>query len=458
MKNKTKKSTKRILLATLLLTVGLFSANAQQMWTLQQCIDYAMEHNLNVRQCQITQQQADNTYRSNRLAWVPSVSAGLNENFYVGRSMSADNTYVSQNSSNTSVSASMSLPLFSGLSIYRQTQAAKFSMQAAMQDLKAAQEQVSLNIMSAYMQILFDKENVKMAEEQVKQAREQVDKTRILFEAGKVAESEVYESSAQAATYANSLTEADNALMLDLVSLAQLLQLPNAEDFDVVAPEQFNTIDSLPLTDLQNITNYALQNNPQMLAAQLRLSQSQYNLKNAYTAFIPSLNFTTGYGSGYYYYFNSPINQTLKNQFRNNGSLMFGIQLSIPIWDISRYYNIKNAQLEVENQKIAIESSGNALRKEIQTAYYNAVAARQKYLSESDNFKASQLAYQYAQIKFDAGKSTAYEVNESRLRYYKSESSLLQSKYRYLFSNKILDFYGGKEWGKLPSVGNEAHP
>lgn len=428
----------------IMLSLCVAMVQAQTPWSLQQCINYAMEHNISIRQMQNSEQMAQNQYENSRLAWVPNVNVGAGNNFYLGRSMSADNTYVSSNSSNTSVSASLSLPFFSGLSIYRQTQASKYGWQASMQDLKAAQEQVSLNVMSSYLEVLFNKETVKMAKHQLEDAHAQYEKTRALFESGKVAESEVYESSAQEATYVNSVTEASNNLMLSLVSLAQLLQLEDVSNFDVVAPEQFSMGDSLVITDLQRITNYALENHPQMKAAEMRLHQSEYQLKGAYTSFIPSLNFNTGYGTGYYHYFNAPQNVKFGDQLKQNGSTYFAFQLNVPIWNMNSYSQIKNQKLALENSRLEIESAKNALSKEIQTAYYNAVAARQKYLSEQNGFKAAELAYQYAQAKYDAGRSTSFELNDSRLRYYKAESSLLQAKYQYLFSGKILEFYEGK--------------
>ena len=433
---------KKLFLFSLLAFI-MVKANAQQAWTLQQCIDYAMEHNTGILQSQLQQQNADYQLKMSQNAWLPTVSANASEGLGFGQSPSYTGVYVSDNSSSASVGINVSMPLFQGLNIYNTTKAEQLNLQATIQDLEAAKRDLSLTIMAYYMDVVYCKELKGVAERQLELSENQHQRTRELYEIGKVPESNVYESAAQVASDQASLTEAENNLMLRLLDLTQAMEIDNIEDFDVVAPDTFMTEDELPLASAQHTIQHALAHQPEMLSAQYKLEQAQYELKAAKSAWYPSLSLFGGYSNGYYHYFtDSYANKPLSEQLQTNGRTQVGLSLNIPIFNgMQTKYRVKMTELGIDNQQINMENTGKKLKKEIQQAYYNAVAAKQKYVAADNSLKSSQLAYEYAQAGYEAGKTTLLELNESKNRLYKAESSLLQAKYEYLYRCKVMAFY-----------------
>ena len=203
------------------------------------------------------------------------------------------------------------------------------------------------------------------------------------------------------------------------------------------------TDNELPLTSPQATVQHALSHQPAMQAAQLRLEQAHYELKAAKSAWYPSLSLYGGYSNGYYHYFtNNNANIPLSQQLKTNGRTQLGLSLNIPIFNsMQTKYRVKMTELGIENQRLNIENTGKKLKKEIQQAYYSAVAAKEKYVAADNSLKSSQLAYEYAQAGFEAGKTTLMELNESKNRLYKAESSLLQAKYEYLYRCRVMAFY-----------------
>lgn len=433
-----------LLVATVVLA---FSASAQQVWTMQQCIDYALEHNIGIQQSQLSRQNADYQYEMTKDSWLPSINASAGEYLGFGQSPSYTGVYVPDNSSSTSVGLDVSLPLFQGLSIYNSTKSSYLNLQACTQDLEAAKRDLRLTIMAYYMQVVYCKELKGVAEQQLELSQNQYEMIRQLYEVGRKAEADVYESKAQVAANQSSLTEADNNLMLSLLDLTQAMEIESIENFDVVSPDEFLDLIDYQLPSPQTTIENALNQQPIMQAAQLRLQQSLYDLKVAKSAWYPSLSFFGGYSNGYYNYFTKGYdNIPLPDQIKMNSRAQLGFSLNIPIFNrMQTRYRVKMAEVNIENHTLEIENKSKALKKEIQQAYYNALAAEQKYNSADNALKSSQMAFDYAEAGFEAGKTTQMELNESRTRLYQAESALLQAKYEYLYRCKVMEFYNGQE-------------
>lgn len=424
-----------------------FSASAQQVWTMQQCIDYALEHNIGIQQSQLRQQNADYQYEMTKDSWLPSINASAGEYLGFGQSPSYTGVYVSDNSSSTSVGLDVSLPLFQGLNIYNSTKSSYLNLQACTQDLEAAKRDLRLTIMAYYMQVVYCKELKGVAEQQLELSQNQYEMTRQLYEVGRKAEADVYESKAQVAANQSSLTEADNNLMLSLLDLTQAMEIESIDGFDVVSPDEFLDLIDYQLPSPQTTIENALNSQPVMQAAQLRLQQSLYDLKVAKSAWYPSLSFFGGYSNGYYNYFTKGYdNIPLAEQIKMNSRAQLGFSLNIPIFNrMQTRYRVKMAEVNIENHTLEIENKSKALKKEIQQAYYNALAAEQKYNSADNALKSSQMAFDYAEAGFEAGKTTQMELNESRTRLYQAESTQIQAKYEYLYRCKVMEFYNEQE-------------
>lgn len=420
-----------------------FSTQAQKVWTLDECVDYAMEHNVQILQTIVSQNNAEFQYKMAKNAWLPTVSADASQSFGFGQSPSAYGVYVSDNSASTSFGISLGMPLFNGLSIYNQIKSNSLALDASKKDVEAAKFELKLLIMSYYMQVVYNKELKSIAEKQLALTEEQHSKTQQLYELGKVAESNVYESAAQVATAKSQLVQAENALMISILDIVQALELETVEGFDVVSPETFDSESPRTLPSQESTYNFALNHQPRMEAANLRLEQAYRNVKASKSAWYPSLSFYAGYSTGYYNYF-STERETLpfSDQFSNNGRTSIGVRLNVPIFNaMQTKYNVEMTKLSIENQELAISQAQKDLKKDIQQAFYNAVAAEQKFKAAEETYNAANIAYQFSNESYSAGRTTLLELNESKNRLFKSESEMLQAKYEYIYRVNVLDFY-----------------
>lgn len=433
---------KKLFLIISIITTA-FSTQAQKVWTLDECVDYAMEHNVQILQTIVSQNNAEFQYKMAKNAWLPTVSADASQSFGFGQSPSAYGVYVSDNSASTSFGISLGMPLFNGLSIYNQIKSNSLALDASKKDVEAAKFELKLLIMSYYMQVVYNKELKSIAEKQLALTEEQHSKTQQLYELGKVAESNVYESAAQVATAKSQLVQAENALMISILDIVQALELETVEGFDVVSPETFDSESPRTLPSQESTYNFALNHQPRMEAANLRLEQAYRNVKASKSAWYPSLSFYAGYSTGYYNYF-STERETLpfSDQFSNNGRTSIGVRLNVPIFNaMQTKYNVEITKLSIENQELAISQAQKDLKKDIQQAFYNAVAAEQKFKAAEETYNAANIAYQFSNESYSAGRTTLLELNESKNRLFKSESEMLQAKYEYIYRVKVLDFY-----------------
>ena len=433
---------KKSIIIIAIITASLAS-HAQKVWTLDECVDYAMKHNVAILRSVVSQSNAEFQHKMSKNAWLPTVSAEASQSLGFGQSPSANGVYVQNNSSSTSLGISLGMPLFNGLSLYNQTKASSLEYEASKKDLEAAKYDLKLLIMSYYMQVVYNKEIKAVAEKQLTLTEEQYSKTQQLFELGKVPESNVYESAAQVATAKSSLVQADNNLMLSILDIVQALELETVDGFDVVSPENFAVLNQSSLPSQEMTYDFALNHQPKMEAANMRLKKAYFDVKSTKSAWYPSLNFFAGYSTGYYNYFSKGYeNEPFNDQLSNNGRTSLGVRLNIPIFNaMQTKYRVEQTKLSIQNQELAISTAQKELKKEIQQAYYNALASEQKFKAAEETFQAAEVAYRFSTESFEAGRATLLELNESKNRLFKSESEMLQAKYEYIYRVKVLEFY-----------------
>ncbi len=430
-----------------------FSAGAQQKWTLRQCIDYAVENNVDIRQTALEVERAEielNTTQNSRL---PNLNAGTGQSFSFGRT-SVDTggespEYKNTQTSNTSFSVSTGMPVFQGFRINNQVKAGRIDLQAAAEGLQRARQSLELNIAAFYLDVLFKKEILAVYRQQTALTRKQVENTAAMVKAEIAARSQLYEIEAQLAQSEVSEVNAANDLALSLLNLSQALNLGNSPDFDIaevdldeLTPEAFAGYRSP-----ESIYEMAVGTRPVVREAQLRLQSAEYRVKIAQAAFLPSLNLSANAGAGYMYMFGQDFPQaSLADQIRNRHSESIGLNLSIPIFSRNATRNsVRTARIGVMSQELALEGVKQALYKEIQQAYQNAVSAEARYEAATKALSASQEAFRAMEVRYTSGKATVYEYSDAHTAMISSLSSQTQARYDYLFSTKILDFYTGIE-------------
>lgn len=430
----------KIIIFALTATVCLPSL-AQEQWDLKKCIDYAIEHNLSIKQQEATRDQ--NAVELNTAKWsrLPNLNGSVGQSFSFGRGLQADNTYADRNTQNTNFSLSTNVPLFTGLQIPNNIALSKLNLKAAIEDLNKAKEDISIQVTSSYLQILFDKELSKIAHTQVELSREQLKLKEAFFKNGKASEADVYEARARVAQDEMSAVQADNNYQLALLDLSQLLELPTPEGFSIISPNVEDNFETL--SSPEDIYTDAVLNKPGIKAAQFRLQGAAKSIRIAQSAWYPQLNFGAGLSTNYYS-ISGTDNASFSSQWHQNLSKYLQFTLTIPLFNRFETRNrVKNARIQQSALSWRLEESKKTLFKEIQQAYYNAIAAESKYTSSRTATESAEASFRLMSEKYANGKATATEYNEMRTNWMKATSDMVQAKYDYLFRTKILDFYKG---------------
>ena len=421
-------------------------ASAQQAWTLRQCADYAIEHNISIKQKGNQRKQRDIQLSTAKNSRLPDLSASASESFSFGRGLTLDNTYTNRSTTSTSFSLGTTVPLFTGFRIPNQIKLNQLNLEAATQDLEKAKNDIRMQVAKAYVQILYDTEIAEVAHRQIAIDSAQVVRLEAFLENGKASHAEVSQQQSTLAQSRLTATQADNNLQLDILALSQLLELSSPEGFSIVRPA-FSTTPATSLAGVSPDAIYqeALTMKPEVQAEQLRLTASERNINIAKSALYPTLNLSAGLQSNYYKTDGMKADP-FATQMKNNFSQYIGLNLNVPIFARFQTRNsIRSARIDRDNQLLQLENVKKTLYKEIQQVYYNAVAADSKYHSSEAAAQSSKDAFTLVQAKYENGKATITEFNESKNNYLKAESNLVQARYENLYQQALLDFYRGRE-------------
>lgn len=426
-----------LIIITCLLTT--LAVKSQTVFTLQQCIDTALYHNRNIKQQELNRQSREIAYEQARMNLLPNLNASAGQSFTLGRSLTADNTYQSINSSRSSFNLSSGITLFDGLQMKHNIDARRAEMKASEADLEKIKSDIELNVTVAFLQVLLYKENVQMQESQLELTHQKIEQTSRLVDAGKQAEGVLFELKAQLAKEELNLTQAQNNLKLALLDLAQIIEIEDFENLDVEMPVDL-LMDEPLLASADEIYNAAVLHRPEILGAEYRLQSNEKNVDIARSAFYPSLSFGASLGTGYYDMKGVP-NDVFTKQLNDNLSTNFGFNLQIPIFNKLEVKNrVTSSKLAVENSKLEIENAKMDLRKKIQQAYQNALAAQARYIAAKKSEEASKEAYRYAEQKYEAEKASVYELYQAKSNQTQVLAELSQSKYEYMLRIKVLEF------------------
>ena len=433
----------------LLWAVGIAAGNVQAQepaaheWTLRECIDYAIEHNISVQQYANAAEQNKVELHTSKWARLPNLNGSMGQNWSWGRAASPeDNSYTNVNNANTSFSLGASMPIFTGLQIPNQRALAELNLKAAVEDLKKAKEDIAIGIAQQYLQVLFNMEIHKVALQQVELSKEQLRRLEGLRRVEKASQAEVAEAKARVAQDELTAVQADNTYKLSLLDLSQLLELPTPEGFKLASPQEELTL--VPLTPPDDIYTEAVTYKPSIKAAEYRVEGMGKSIRIAQSSFYPQISLSAGIGSSYYT-MNGEAQASFKTQMERNLNKSVGFSLSVPIFNRFTTRNrVRTARLQQANMLLQLDNAKKVLYKEIQQAWYNAVAAETKYKSSNVAVESSQEAFRLTSKKLENGQATLVEFNEAKLVLTQALSNRLQAKYEYLFRTKILDFYKGK--------------
>ena len=424
----------------LILIPTLLSAQ-QKLWSLEECIKYAWDNNLKIKQQELVVEESDNNLLQSKLNYVPSVNASVSHSMNWGRSVNMNDLQIIENqlSQSTSASARASINLFEGMAKNNDLKSKQVIREISVQEVSRIKNDISIEIARSYLQVLLSKEILNTAKSSLASIDEQVARTKKLVDAGSQAYSSLLEIQAQLATEKLQLTNAENQVSSNLLSLKQLLDLSTDSSFDISLPNLDNFVSDFKGVSIDELYSSSL-NLPQVKSVRLSRDNSNLQLAIAKGRSYPTVSFTAAYGS----YFSDSRDVAFMTQFNENRNPSLSFGLSIPVFNSWRTNTaIRNARIEVKKSDINVKSQEQLLYKEIQQAANDAHSFFARFKATEDNVKAMQESFRYVQQKFDVGTLNATDYTVAKANLFKSQSDFYQAKYQYIFQLKILDFYKG---------------
>ncbi len=434
------------IIAGFLFFLSALETTAQETWSLQKCIDYAIENNI-----QIKQQQLNTSYNENLLDQagydrLPNLNGSLSNNYNFGRSLTYDNTYKNVNSMQVNGYLSSDITLWNGFILTNTIRMYELDLHAAIHDLQKTKDDIMLNTAAAYLEILFAEELALISEAQIEVTKQQVERTGKLVDAGSLARGALLEIEAQLAREELQLVNDQNRIQLAYLNLYQFLELPIEKSFKVEKPTLPEIKANISMSNSFDVYKNALDSRPEIKAAQLRVESARRQLSiakgNRFPVLSAGANYYNLYNDQYTDIFGDKIN--FSDQLDNNKRYGVGVTLNIPIFN--RYQvntAVSNAKLQIQDYEYRLQTASNLLRKDIEQAYTNALAALNRYISSEKAVESMEEAFRYTEEKFNVGMINTVEYNESKNYLTVARSELLQARYEYIFRAKILDFYNG---------------
>ena len=450
------------------------AAQNEKTWSLKECIDYAINNNIRIKQSKLNVDLAAEDLLQSKASALPNVNVFASHNYNFGRTVDPfTNEFVDKRVQSNSFSISGQVTLFSGFKTYNTIRQNEHNFTTAKYDTDIKVNDITLAVAGNYLQILFDKELAAIARNQVLITKEQLERTGKLVEAGMLAKGSLLQIEAQYSLDELQQVATQNQLDLSMLQMMQLLYIEPGSGFDIASPRIELPENTSVLGTPGQIYDAALAVQPQIKSANSKILSSEKGLAVAKGGHSPSLTLGGSYGTGYsdarstltggalvydtvgftgsgddviiptYNYITTTT--PFKDQINDNINKTIGFNLSIPIFNgLQTKTGVSRAKIALKNAGYNMDLEKLLLKENIQKAFQDAVAALKKYRASEKTVNSLQESFNYTKQKFDVGMVTAVEFNDAKNKLVKSQSDLLQAKYDYIFKSKILDFYQGK--------------
>lgn len=457
--NRMTRINKHLIVATVLLFTLAASSQAKQ-WTLQECVNYALENNITVKQTALDAELSDQDLIIAKGNFLPDLSGNASQNWNFGSFIGQNGNRVSRDSRGNNFGLNTGITIFNGFrntSVYKQAQ---LGIESSELQLSILKDNIAVNVVNQYLNILLNKENLKVAQDQIEITKKQVAQVTALVESGVRPKADLYDVQSQLASDNESLTNVENSINIALLGLSQLLQI-SSQGFDVkemllplpnVSEEQKSSND---------IYDFAIQNRPEIRKAEIDIENSELAIEIAKSSFFPTLNFGAGLGTSYQHFQGQedlrivvdpadPTNITFADngfgqQIGDNLGYNFGFSLAIPIFNgFQTRANVDKAK--INNQRIAysLDQAKQDMRSNIEQAYTDAKAALKQFEASQVSLDAQKESFKNAQESFNSGVMNSFAFEQVRNRLVNAEANLINAKYNFVFTKKVLDFYLGK--------------
>ncbi|HTX89029.1 MAG TPA: TolC family protein [Bacteroidales bacterium] len=454
------------------------AASSQKVWTLEDCINYALDNNIDIKKQILTVELNKKQLLQSGLNMLPNLNANATNVWNWGQTIDQyTNTFATTTVRSNNFYLQSEMSLFNGLTKFNTVKQNQINLLASQYDLDVIKNNISLSVAGYFLDILFNTELLNIAKEQLNVTQDQVKRIQKMVDAGSSARGDLLNIQAQEASEETNEITAENTLAISKISLQQLIDLPVTRDFVVEKPELKPVEAPKEIMTSEQIFNAALEVRPEIKSADLMVQSAQKSLAIARGAITPTLSIGGSWGTGYsgaakevdpnvpattlyepigivkntfdtvYGFYNqySYRVKSFKDQWNTNDNKSFGFYLYIPIFNGWQGRTaISRAKILKDQAELNLEAQKRDLRKNIEQAYADAVAALKKYNSSVQKVDAQEESFKYSEQKFNVGLLTAYDYNNAKKDLTAAQSDLLQAKYDFIFKTTILDFYMGK--------------
>ncbi|NJX15244.1 TolC family protein [Tamlana crocina] len=436
----------KIGLCLALLFVSLFSFSQQKKWTLQECVNHALEHNITIQQSENTLLSNEQDILAAKGQFLPSVSGNMGQRMSIGSGFDpvTNQRINNQTTHSFNYNLSVSQNIFNGFRTLNQYKQSQLTKETNALELSRIKDDVSLNVVNAYLNVAFNKESLQTAKAQYEFSSKQFQQVKDLVDAGVQPQANIYDAEATLSRDAQQVTLAENSYTLALLTLSQLLQVP-FEGFDVEIIAVESPSENVLYKEVTPVLNHAFQNRSEIKVAEKGVESAELNTEISKSGYYPSVSFGYGFGSVW----SESKNDLIKQAFFRELDLLkghnFNLNVSIPIF--SRFQNktaVAKSKIQEENSKLNLQRAKLDLEANIQQAFTDAQAAFKAYEAAKKSLEAQKLAFNNSKERYDIGVMTAYELEQARVQLINAESSLINAKYDFVFKTKVLDFYAGK--------------
>lgn len=439
----TEKLMKKIAIPFSFLILSISIQAQTKQWTLQECVNHALENNISVKQSELDLELTEADKLEAIGNFLPSLNANASASKNTGLSLNPTNNQL-ENTTFGSASAAINvgLTLFDGLRNVRQLQRSKLSELAAQYRLDKMKDDIALAVANSYLQVLLNKANLAVAKSQNIVTLEQLDRTNNLVDAGVLPRGDLLEIKATDAAEKQRIAVAENTVKISLISLAQLLLIKDYSNFDI-ADEEYKIIDGgIANKDVSEIIESAKETRSEVKIAQKNVDLAKKDLQISRGAYYPTLSAFFGYNTRYAD--NDPLNREFIDQLYLNDGIGYGLQLNVPIFNgFTVRSNVKRNKINLKNTEYQLEQAQLDLESNVYQAYVDANGALKAYEAATVALESQELAYQYAKDRYDVGLTNAFDFSQSKLRYDNAKIEENRTKFEYIFKLKVLELYFG---------------
>lgn len=435
-----KKFLSLVFLAALpLLSFGQSDTTQVKVWTLEDCIRYAREKNLNVQSAQVNLSSAESDIKQASAARLPGLSASISQGLTHARRDIESNESAYAYSANAQLSASMTL--YNGGKLNNTLTQKKTDAQARAYDVARTRNDIEISVTQAYLQVLYARESVGINQKTVESSLSQVEQAKELYEAGSIALSDYAQMQSQYASDKYQLVAAQNTLDKSILDLKQLLELEAGYDFRLDFPEISDEQVDEPIPSSLSVYNSALQSMPEVKSAQLGIESAKLGEKIAKASGIPSLSLSAGIGTGYA----TTSSDAFARQLDRSLSENVGLSLSIPIFNNRNTRTaVEKARLQSISADLSLQSVKKDLLSTVESLWQDAVSAQSRYQAASEQLRSAQISYDLVNQQFAEGMKNTVELLQEKNNYLSAQMEAVQAKYQAVLSIKLLNFYQNK--------------